>query len=101
MSEGVSTDLPSYFQALLSIIGFLIASAFAWYAYYVKGKKEIQSATEVPWFDLKVFRKMGEDLTRLADVAEKSYTILKKNSEEAEIQRRVDDELRHRKEKHE
>jgi len=89
-------EIPSYFGALLNIIAFLIAGSAAWYAYFVKGKEK-SSTGDVPWIDARTVRHIGEDLRRLADSAEAIAALLKHEAEENEIQRRVQEALRKKK----
>lgn len=98
-------DIPVYIQALLNLIAFLIAAVAVWYAYFVKGKDKASGTADLPdiisSFDARVWRGMGEDfkrltkdVNRLATAAEKIEAVLQHDSTEAEIERRVKEQLR-------
>lgn len=88
-------EIPTYIQALLNIIAFLITAVAVWYGYFVRGRDKANSnlSDYTKSFDLKVFRKLGEDVNRIANSLEQIYTTMKHDSDEAEIARRVEEHL--------
>lgn len=88
------SDLPTYFQALINIVGFLIASVAVWYAYFVKGRSKADVGTPPALDNIRALKSISEDVERLANAADKIYDVMKHESDEAEIQRRVAEQLR-------
>lgn len=95
-------DIPAHLQYLLNIVGFLLASAAVWYGYFIKGKKESAVATPTAppstfnsfvVVDSDFAEKLLAEHRRIAVVSEKIYAIMKHESTEAEIRRRVRQEL--------
>lgn len=91
-----TTEIPAYLQTLINIVGFLIAATAVWYAYFVKGKGELKASapTVLSSYD-KQLRNINENLYRIANSLEKIEHIIKKNADEEEIARRVEERLAH------
>lgn len=87
------SELPTYFQALINIVGFLIASVAVWYAYFVKGRSKADTDAPPALDNIRALKSIADDVKRLANASEKIYDVLKHESDEAEIQRRVKEQL--------
>lgn len=91
-------EIPAYIQALLNIIAFFVAAAAMWYAYFVKGRhKAGLGDQENGLTNYKLIYKMNDNLFRIANSLEQIHDIVKHDSDEAEIQRRVKERLGTRK----
>lgn len=94
------TQIPAYLQALLNIIAFLISATAVWYAYFIKGKSQASPSQGTPnsslVFEVEMVRRISRDLNRMAESMEEMLNLMKKGEVEAEIERRVRQELKRR-----
>lgn len=109
--EVVPTDfakgLPESLTTILNAIAFLVAATGVWYAYFIKGKKAATQAAQevdvaskhlvVSPIDGQLIVTMSANMERVANALEQVASIMQHNQTEAEIERRVREQLLHMK----
>jgi hypothetical protein len=99
------SGLPESLKVALNAIAFLAAATSVWYAYFVKGKKAAVTASEevevaskhlvISPVDGQVLHTLSHNIERVADALEEISSTMHRSATEAEIERRVREQLTH------
>lgn len=94
-------EIPQNIQVVLNSVAFLIAAVVTWYAYFIKGKRSSSNPGAInpqplqanATVDPETIRQILFNVIKISDAQEAMLKLMQKGAIEAEIARRVKEEL--------